>query len=126
MAKFVWRGREEEDIKKIELSEFKDLVTARERRKLKRGFSEREKKFIEKLRKYPDKMLKTRSRDMLIIPEMIGRKIGVYDGKEYVQLEIRAEMIGHRLGEYVLTRKMVKHSSPGFGATKSSKFVPLK
>ncbi len=56
----------------------------------------------------------------------VGIKIGVYSGKEYVPLEIKPEMLGHRLGEFVMTRKQVKHSAPGFGATRSSKFVPLK
>ena len=63
---------------------------------------------------------------MVIIPEMVGVKLGVYNGKEFVSLEIKEYMVGHRIGEFVLTRKQVKHSSPGFGATKSSKFVPLK
>ena len=63
---------------------------------------------------------------MIILPEMVGVKIGVYNGKEYTPVEVKPEMIGHRLGEFALTRKPVKHSSPGFGATRSSKFVPLK
>jgi len=63
---------------------------------------------------------------MVIIPEMVGAKLGVYNGKEFVSLEIKDYMIGHRLGEFILTRKQVKHSAPGFGATRSSKFVPLK
>jgi small subunit ribosomal protein S19 len=63
---------------------------------------------------------------MVIIPEMVGVKIGIHNGKEYVSVDIKPEMLGHRLGEFAMTRKPVKHSSPGFGATRSSKFVPLK
>jgi len=57
---------------------------------------------------------------------MVGKKVSVYSGQEYVTVEIKPEMLGHFLGEFVPTRKETKHSSPGMGATRSSKFVPLK
>ena len=57
---------------------------------------------------------------------MIGLKVGVYNGKEFVTVEIKPQMIGHYLGEFSLTRKRVQHGSPGIGATRSSKYVPLK
>ncbi len=126
MVKFMYRGKSLEEIQNMSLAEFSKLLPARERRSLKRGLTERQKKLLEKIRKNPNKFHKTHCRDMLILPEMIGVKIGVHNGKEYVPIEIKPEMIGHRLGEFVLTRKQVKHSAPGFGATKSSKFVPLK
>ena len=44
----------------------------------------------------------------------------VYNGKEFIPLTITAEMLGHYLGEFVLTRKKVAHSAPGIGATRSS------
>jgi len=110
----------------MSLGEFSQLLTARERRSLKRGLTDREKKLLEGIRKHPDKFHRTHERQMIILPEMLGAKIGVYNGKEYIPLEIKPEMLGHRLGEFVLTRKQVKHSAPGFGATRSSKFVPLK
>ena len=70
--------------------------------------------------------VKTQRRDIVILPQMVGKKIGIYNGKEYVPVEITPEMIGHFTGEFALTRRETKHSSPGMGATKSSKFVPLK
>ncbi len=126
MAKFEFRGKSLEEIKNMTLEEFSLMLKARQRRTLKRGLTERQKKLLEKIRKDPKKFHRTRSREMLILPEMVGIKMGVYSGKEYVQLEIKPEMLGHRLGEFVLTRRSVKHSAPGFGATRSSKFVPLK
>jgi len=126
MAKFEFRGKSIEEIKELSLEEFSKMLKSRQRRSLRRGFTEREKKLLEKIRKSPQKFHRTRSREMVIIPEMIGVKIGVYNGKEYVPLEIKPDMLGHRLGEFVMTRKPVKHSAPGFGATRSSKFVPLK
>jgi len=70
--------------------------------------------------------IKTHVRDMIILPEMVDRKISVYSGREFVSVTIQPEMLGHRLGEFASTRKMVRHGSAGVGATKSSKFVPLK
>jgi small subunit ribosomal protein S19 len=63
---------------------------------------------------------------MVILPEMVGTTIAVHNGKEFVPVEIVPEMIGHRLGEFVITNKRVVHGRPGVGATKSSMYVPLK
>lgn len=126
MPKFVYKGKEWEEIEKLSLEEFSKLIGARARRALKRGLTEQQKKLLEDIRKDPKKFHRTQIRDMIILPEMVGVKLGVYNGKEFVPLEIKPYMIGHRIGEFVLTRKSVKHSAPGFGATRSSKFVPLK
>jgi len=126
MAKFEFRGKTLEEIKAMRPEEFMKIVNSRERRALKRGFTEKEKILLEKIRKNPAKFHRTQSREMVIVPQMIGVKIGIHNGKEYVSVEIRPEMLGHRLGEFAMTRKPVKHSAPGFGATRSSKFVPLK
>lgn len=126
MAKFALRGKSFEDINRMNLEEFSLLLTSRRRRALKHGFTEKQKKLLENIRKDPKKFHRTRAREMVILPEMVGVKIGVHNGKEYVSLEIKPEMIGYRLGEFAMTRKAVKHSAPGFGATRSSKFVPLK
>ncbi len=120
------KGKTEEEIKKMSLEDFIKLIPSRERRALKRGFTDDEKKLLLKIRKKPNAFYKTHSREMVIIPELIGKKIGIYNGKEFVSVDIKSEMLGHRLGEFALTRKKVQHSAPGFGATKSSKFIPLK
>lgn len=120
------RGKTFEEIKKLSLEEFSRFIPSRDRRALKKGLTPEEKTFLIKLRKKPSAFHKTHCRDMVIIPELVGLKIGIHNGKEFVPVEIRAEMLGHRLGEFALTRKKVAHSAPGFGATKSSKFVPLK
>merc|ERR1711941_170127 len=70
--------------------------------------------------------VKTHLRDMTIVPEMVGSIVGVYNGKIYNQVEIKAEMISHYLGEFSMTYKPVKHGRPGIGATHSSRFIPLK
>jgi len=63
---------------------------------------------------------------MVILPFMVGATISIYTGKEYVPVEVKPEMIGHFLGEYVQTCKRVMHGEPGIGATRSSLYVPLK
>jgi small subunit ribosomal protein S19 len=126
MPKFTYKGKEWEEISKMSLEEFRKIIPARERRALKRGFTESEKKLLENIRGNPKKFHKTHCRELVIIPEIVGVKIGVHNGKEFIAVEIKPEMIGHRLGEFALTRKKVEHSAPGFGATKSSKYVPLK
>ena len=90
-----------------------------------RGFTEQEKILLKKMRNN-ESNIKTHCRDMIILPEMAGTSINVYDGKNFIKLRIEAEMIGHRLGEFVLTRRKVSHSAPGIGATKSSAALSVK
>ena len=70
--------------------------------------------------------MRTHRREIPILPEFVGKIVNVHNGKEFMTLEIKPEMIGHALGEFALTRKSVRHSGLGVGATRSSKFMPLK
>lgn len=70
--------------------------------------------------------MRTHLRNMIIVPEMIGSVIGVYNGKTFNQVEIKPEMIGHYLAEFSISYKPVKHGRPGIGASTSSRFIPLK
>ncbi len=126
--KFSYKGHELESLQNMELSELMKLMNSRQRRSLKRGLSDGQKRFLLKLRqnKDKDKLMRTHLRDMVILPEMVGAKIGIHNGKEFRLVIITEAMIGHYLGEFSQSRQRVKHSSPGFGATRSSKFVPLK
>lgn len=54
-------------------------------------------------------VIKTWSRACQIAPEMVGFKFGVHNGREHVEVLVTEEMVGHRLGEFSLTRKFVKH-----------------
>ena len=126
--KFAFRGKSIEELQAMTLEEFSKLLTSRQRRSMKRGFTNVEKKLLEKVRKHKgkDKLLRTHAREMVIVPEMVGSKIGVHNGQTYQSVIITESMLGHVLGEFALTRNRVKHSSPGIGATRSSKFVALK
>jgi len=122
---FLLKGKTAEELQKMNLEDFAKLIPSRSRRNLMRGFDDDEKKFLEKLRA-SEKPVRTHMREMVIIPEMLFKKILVHNGKEWVSVDIKPEMLGHRIGEFALTRKRVQHSAPGVGATKSSKFLPLK
>ena len=131
--KFHYRGHTLEELKKMNMDEFVRLLPARARRSLRRGLPPRQKKLLERLRRAyrakkrgKDILTRTHVRDMLIFPEMVGLQIGVYNGKSYEIVEVKPEMIGHYLGEFSQTRRHVQHGSPGIGATRSSKYVPLK
>jgi small subunit ribosomal protein S19 len=124
--KYTYRGYELEALQKMSFEDFRRIVASRERRALKRGLTEPQKKLLERIRKEPQKFHKTHERNIVVLPEMVGAKLGVHNGKEWVTVDVAPEMIGHRLGEFALTRKRVKHSAPGIGASRSSKFVSIK
>ncbi len=132
--RFTYRGYTLEELKKMPLEEFAKLLPSRQRRSLLRmlrGTHPEARKLLAKVRKVQKKgdgdvIIRTHRREMIILPEMVGLKFGVYNGKEFVVVEIKPEMIGHRLGEFSQTRKRVIHGAPGIGATKSSMYVPLK
>ena len=125
IKEFAYRGKTIEEIKKLSLKEFAELLPSRQRRNLVRGLSEEKKKFLEKL-KISSKPVRTHLRDMIILPEMVDKKIQVHNGKEFILIQVTEEMLGHYLGEFVLTRKKVQHSAPGIGATKSSSAISVR
>jgi len=131
IKKDVWKGIEEEKIPSLKSDEFIKHLNSRERRTLKRlNLNPKLKKFIENVAKIkktnPKKMIKTKIRDAVILPEWLGLVFGVYNGKEYKRVDITLHKIGKRLGDFSHTTGRVLHSGPGVGATRGSKFVPLK
>ena len=127
MAKkeFTYRGKTLEELKEMSLSDFMLLLPARERRSLKRGFTEQQKILLKHIRAKKSN-IETHCKDMIILPEMIGLPIRIHNGKEFIAVTIQDEMIGHFLGEFVITRKRIEHSAPGIGATRSSAALSVK
>ncbi len=130
---FLYRGHSLESLQGMSMDEFINLLPSRQRRSLQRGLTPEQRILLEKLRaaqesgkKGKEVTVKTHVRDMLILPEMIGAKVQVHNGKEFVSVEIKAEMIGHFVGEFAITNKPVRHGTPGIGASRSSMYVPLK
>ena len=127
MAKkeFTYRGMKEEELKTLDVDAFKKIVPASIRRNLNRGFTDAQKVLLKNLRAGANNV-KTHCRDIPVLPEMVGIAFAVHNGKEFIPVMIEPEMMGHYLGELMLTRKRVTHSSPGVGSTKSSSALSVK
>ncbi len=124
---FTYRGYTLEQLQKMSMEQLTPLFPSRVRRKIRRGFTAEERAFIERIEKNSgEKAVRTHRRGMIILPSFVGKKIAIYSGKEFKEVTVMPEMIGHYVGEFALTRRPVKHSGPGVGATKSSKYMPLK
>jgi len=131
--KFRYRGYSLEELIAMPMDTFVKLLPARQRRSLLRGLTDAQRRLLWKIRKARKKILegkkivvKTHVRDMIILPEMVGMTIAVYNGKEFVPVKIVPEMIGHYLGEFSPTCRQVQHGEPGLKATRSSLHVALK
>ncbi|KIZ00786.1 40S ribosomal protein S15 [Monoraphidium neglectum] len=132
--KFSYRGVDLDQLLDMNTDELVDILNARARRRFQRGLKRKPLALIKKLRKAKKaapsgekpEAVRTHLRNMIIVPEMIGSVVGVYNGKTFNQVEIKPEMVGHYLAEFSISYKPVKHGRPGIGATHSSRFIPLK
>ncbi|TPX66319.1 hypothetical protein CcCBS67573_g07875 [Chytriomyces confervae] len=126
--KFSYRGVDLEQLLDMSSEQLTEIVHARARRRFQRGLKRKPMGLIKKLRKAKKdavdgekpETVKTHLRNMIIVPEMVGSVVGVYNGKVFNQIEIKAEMIGHYLAEFSITYKPVGHGRPGIGASSSS------
>jgi small subunit ribosomal protein S19 len=126
MAKKTWnyRGKTLQDLQEMSLLELADVLPARQRRSIKRGFDDGKKKIIKKLGKSDS--IETHVRDMMVLPQFVGKTIKIHNGKEFMPVIIQEDMIGCFFGELSQTRKKVQHNAPGVGATKSSSNLSVK
>jgi small subunit ribosomal protein S19 len=129
VEKIAFRGKTPTDLAALSNEEYLKMVKSRERRSIKRNGADF-RKLAAKVEKYKRKgiikPIRTQVREAVIMPSWIGLKFAVHNGKEFLPLQITANMLGHRLGEFALTSKPVKHSAPGIRATKGSKFLAVK
>jgi small subunit ribosomal protein S19 len=130
-GEFTYRGHTLEELQGMDLEDVAELLPARQRRTIDRGLSSEHEKLLEKARGAdPDETandpIRTHLRDMPVLPEFVEKTFAVYTGQEFERVYVEPEMIGHYLGEFQLTRQSVEHGQAGIGATRSSKFVPLK
>ncbi len=124
---FKFQGLSLEELQEMSLEELLPLLPSRARRKFERGLREHERKFLEKIEEADEgDLVRTHARGMVILPSFVGKDVAVHNGVEFQRVTIQPEMIGHYLGEFALTRREVKHTGPGVGATRSSKYMPLK
>jgi small subunit ribosomal protein S19 len=123
----TYRGKTIENLKNLDIREFAELLKSNEKRTLMRQYGEVEKfliRFNKKILK--GKQIKTHQRELVIVPKMVGLRINVHNGKEFVPIDITIDMLGHRLGEFSVTRQKVKHGAAGIGATRSSASASVK
>ena len=133
VKKDVWKGIDEDAIEGVSVEDFLKKATSRERRTMKRAMANKNKKLkalIDKVREIkkenPKKQVRTHLRYAVILPEWVGLTFGVHNGKEFKKVDITVKKVGKRLGDFAHTTGRVAHSGPGVGATRGSKFVPLK
>ncbi|CAK9049027.1 40S ribosomal protein S15 (S12), partial [Durusdinium trenchii] len=132
--KFSYRGIDLDKLLDLTHEELMKMVHARARRRFNRGLKVKPMALIKRLRKKKKEaavmekpeMVKTHLRNMIIVPEMIGSVVGVYNGKTFTTVEIKPEMIGRYTGEFSITYKPISHGRPGIGSTNSSRFIPLQ
>jgi len=119
---FTYKGMSIEELKKLDVREFAKYLRSRQRRTALRQFQKIE-DFINRSREKQkkDKKIRTHQRDLVVVPQMVGMKISIYNGKTFVPVEVTSEMLGHKFGEFAPTRNRVKHGSAGLGATKGTK-----
>ena len=119
-----FKGLSFEQLSKLSIEKQITFYSSRVRRSIKRGFTPHIKSVLENLQK--KKLPKIRSRNLIILPNLVGKTLYVYDGKTHQKIEIKEHMCGKYIGDFISTRKVAKHSRSGKGATKSSKFTPNK
>ena len=133
---FTYRGKTLDDLKNMEVKEFVELLPSNRRRFVGRSFGLKHIHLIEKLKKarlavegqpgVRPPLVKTHLRAMVILPEFVDNVIGIYNGKEFIEIQVKPEMIGHVLADFSMPKRIVKHSKAGVGATRSSSATSLK
>ncbi len=124
---FTFRGKTPVELNEMDIREFAKLLKSNEKRTALRQYDELH-KFILRCnkKKQREKQIRTHSRYLIVVPKMVGMRIQVYNGKTFVPVDVVNEMLGHRLGEFSVTRTKVKHGAAGVGATRSSAALSVK
>ena len=128
---FTYRGYTLDELQDMSLDEVAELLPARQRRTIERGLSVQQEKLRDRAsgageQETANDPIRTHLRAMPVLPEFVDLTFEVYTGQSFERVRVEPEMIGHYLGEFQLTRTSVEHGQAGIGATRSSKFVPLK
>ena len=126
-----YRGKTADELSKMSVSESLPMLTSRARRALTRVANNKSikvKKFMKMVAAMKDKakVIRTQVREAVIVPEWLGRTFAVHNGKEWKNVHVSVDKLGYRLGDFAHTTGRVLHSGPGVGATRGSKFIPLK
>ncbi len=124
---FTYRGKTLEELKQLDVREFAEHLCSRQRRAVLRQFQSIEQFVNRALEKNSKgKKIRTHNREMIVVPQLIGLQIQIYNGKTFMPVEVIGEMLGHRFGELAPSRARINHGKAGVGATKGSKFKSKK
>ena len=133
---YTYRGKTLDDLRAMELKDFIQLLPSSRRRFIERSFTLKHIHLINKLKAARKSVegqtgvrppvVKTHLRSMVILPEFVDNVIGIYDGHVFFEVQIKPEMIGSVLADFAPSKKVVKHSKAGVGATRSSSATSLK
>jgi len=118
-----FKGEPYSVIKNYSLEKLSQVLDARARRCIQRGFVQKYERTYKNILRRAEQGIKnkTHRRNLLILPNLVGLSICVHNGKDFVPLLVTEEMLGRKLGEFVATKKIVKHAGKkGIGATKGS------
>ena len=128
-----YQGHAKKELEAMGISDALPLLTSRCRRAIKRAEAGKNpilKRFIRRVAKIkaanPKKIIRTHIRDAPILPSWLDLTFAVHNGKEFKNVLITIDKLGFRLGDFAHTTGRVLHSGPGIGATRGSKFIPLK
>nr|XP_015295813.1 40S ribosomal protein S15 isoform X1 [Macaca fascicularis] len=120
--KFTYRGVDLDQLLDMSYEQLMQLYSARQRRRLNRGLRRKQHSLLKRLRKAKKEappmekpeVVKTHLRDMIILPEMVGSMVGVYNGKTFNQVEIkvRAAVPANRTGPGVGWGRLTRAGSP--------------
>ena len=127
--RIAFRGMTPSELAKHDMKDYINMITSRERRSIKRNGLEYRQlvaKVAALIAAKSTKSIRTTIREAVILPSWLGMKFAIHNGKEWKEMTIAPEMLGHRLGEYVFSTKRVQHSAPGIRATRGSKFLSVK
>ena len=125
---FHFRGKTLEELQTLDVREFASLLKARPRRTILREFQEIE-DFVKRARKKLEKgknSIRTHKRHLVIVPQLVGMKLQIYNGNQFIPLEVTGDMLGHKFGEFAPTRAIIKHTKSGVGATKGTEHKSKK
>jgi len=129
----TYRGLDQKTLASLTVEECLPLLKSRARRAYKRalkGVNVELKNLLKKVEKYKklkiQKPIRTHLREAPILPNWLGLKFAVHNGKEFKEVLITIDKIGYRLGDFSHTTGRVIHAGPGIGATRGSKYIPLK
>ncbi len=110
MGKYHWRKKDEKQEKVVDHDDNKETQINMSRSSKKGPYVDPKLlKKISKMKTGDRTVIKTWSRDSEISPEMVGFVFGIHNGKNFIEVSISEDMVGHRLGEFSPTRKFIKH-----------------